>query len=302
MTTTKYNKKQKLGEGTYSQLFNAENPETGEIVILKYIHTDQNMEGISSSSLREISILKYADHPNIVKLLDVFHEQNKIALVLEQMYTDLNRFINTGKSIKMDLIRSYSFQLLAGVYYLHYNGIIHGDIKPKNILLNKAGFIKLCDFGTSCYYHHPIMYSHENVKLHWYQPPEILIGVPTYDHGYDVWCCGCVIAEMILHAPLFGGDSCIQQLILILNKMGLPSESEWPDLYKYVDQSSLNAKEQTKTFDTLFEGTDPDLKDLVKKLLTLNPKNRISAKDALQHPFFDPIREALSTSCLSFLK
>lgn len=297
-----YTKNQKLGEGTYGAVFRATENTTGEYVALKIIRMDQEEDGIPDSSLREVSILKMIHHSNIIYLRDVVFDGYKITMIFDFMDKDLKRFLDNGRKKLQEVLRkSYAFQLIAGLYYLHSNGIIHQDIRPENLLINRAGYIKIGDFGSSQMVNRTLMLTTSNVhSMLWYRAPELLIDSTEYGFEVDIWSVGCVIAEMSKGKVLFVGDSPVDQLIQICKILGTPTEESWPEFKNLVNSEIPLPGNQPPKFEELFEDTDPNFFDLLRKLLTLNPAKRISAKEAINHPYFNDISEHLREACLKF--
>ncbi|XP_067843925.1 cyclin-dependent kinase 2-like isoform X1 [Heptranchias perlo] len=193
-----FQKVEKIGEGTYGVVYKAMNKVTGEMVALKKIRLDAEMEGVPSTAIREISLLKELNHPNIVKLLDVIHSEKKLYLVFEFLNQDLKKYMDSAPptGLPLQLVKSYLFQLLQGVAFCHSHRVLHRDLKPQNLLINDAGAIKLADFGLARAFGVPVRtYTHEVVTL-WYRAPEILMGCKFYSTAVDVWSIGCIFAEM----------------------------------------------------------------------------------------------------------
>ncbi|XP_063177838.1 cyclin-dependent kinase 2-like, partial [Chroicocephalus ridibundus] len=198
-----FQKVEKIGEGTYGVVYKARNKVTGEVVALKKIRLDTETEGVPSTAIREISLLKELNHPNIVKLLDVIHTENKLYLVFEFLHQDLKKFMDSSSisGIALPLIKSYLFQLLQGLAFCHAHRVLHRDLKPQNLLINADGAIKLADFGLARAFGVPVRtYTHEVVTL-WYRAPEILLGCKYYSTAVDIWSLGCIFAEMALSFP-----------------------------------------------------------------------------------------------------
>lgn len=295
-----YTQRQKLGEGTYGSVFKALNTETGEIVAQKMVRTDQEEDGIPGSSLREISLLRHLRHQNVLSRHDVICEQGKISIVLEYMQCDLRKYIRARpKKIRPDLIQSYSFQLLAGLSYLHDNGIVHRDVRPENLLLNQHGMLKLGDFQKATMFDGPIRSGETDHRMIHYQAPEILIEAETVDCKIDAWSAGCVIAEMVRGVPLFKGDSPVDQLMKVCFTLGVPED--WPEFDAAVKEENLPLPSERAVFEELFDDdVDKNLVDLVKKLLAMNPEKRISEREALDHPYFASIAPDLRCMCVDY--
>ena len=142
---------EKLGEGTYATVYKGKNRSTGETVALKEIHLDSE-EGTPSTAIREISLMKELKHENIVGLWDVIHTDNKLMLVFEFMDKDLKKYMDTqGKNgaLEPPVIKSFMYQLLKAIAFCHDNRVLHRDLKPQNLLINKRGQLKLGDFGLA---------------------------------------------------------------------------------------------------------------------------------------------------------
>jgi cyclin-dependent kinase len=288
-----YEKLEKIGEGTYGVVYKARNLETGNIVALKKIRLEGEDEGIPSTALREISVLREIEHENIVKLIDVVHEsqKSKLYLVFEYLDQDLKKYLDrVGKSLHKLLVKSYTYQLISGIYTCHSHRLLHRDLKPQNILIDRAGTLKLADFGLARAFCTPCKtYTHEVVTL-WYRPPEILLGCTQYSTAADVWSIGCIFSEIASSRPLFCGDSEIDQLFKIFRLLGTPTEETWPGVELLRDYKPSFPKWQAQEMTALAKFLDPDGLDLLMKMLTYDPEKRISAKAALDHPYFDDLK------------
>ena len=298
MSLLNYEKLDKLGEGTYGVVFKAKDKNTGEIIAIKMIHLEQEEEGIPPTSVREISVLSDLKHPNIVELKEVINAPNSLALIFEYMDKDLRNYLSIQKTpLNPMLIKSYAYQILAGLCYCHCHGIIHRDLKPANLLLNRAGLIKLADFGLSRPFSLPMRcYTKEVITL-WYRPPEILLNAPAYDISVDIWSVACIIVEMINREPLFPGDSEIDQLFTIFRILGTPTEEVWPEVTTLPSYSPDFPRWPKKDLSEIVHTADPNAVDLIDKMLKYNPSDRISAREALSHPYFDDLSQAIKDTC-----
>ncbi|KAM8785203.1 cyclin-dependent kinase 3 isoform 1-T1 [Rhynchonycteris naso] len=283
-----FQKIEKIGEGTYGVVYKAKNKETGQLVALKKIRLDLETEGVPSTAIREISLLKELKHPNIVRLLDVVHNEKKLYLVFEFLSQDLKRFMDSAPvaTLPLHLVKSYLFQLLQGVSFCHSHRVIHRDLKPQNLLINELGAIKLADFGLARAFGVPLRtYTHEVVTL-WYRAPEILLGSKFYSTAVDIWSIGCIFAEMVTCKALFPGDSEIDQLFHIFRTLGTPSEATWPGVTQLPNYKGSFPKWTRKGLEDVVSNLESAGKDLLMKLLQYDPNQRISAKGALAHPYF----------------
>lgn len=288
----KYEIKEKVGEGTYGVVYKAVDKNTGNLVAIKKIRLDSEDEGVPSTSIREIALLKELDHTNIVELIDVVHFRNKLYLIFEYVDYDLKKYLDKSKSpIEPNLLKSYMYQLLRAMYYCHARRVLHRDLKPQNLLIDRQGMLKLADFGLGRAFGIPMRtYTHEIVTL-WYRAPEVLLGSKTYACPVDMWAVGCIFAEMATRQPLFPGDSEIDQLHKIFSILGTPDNNVWPGVSQLPDFKPTFPRWKSKDLKNLVPGLDDNGLDLLSKFLVYEPSKRISAKEALRHPFFSDLAE-----------
>ncbi|KAI9102016.1 kinase-like domain-containing protein [Phlyctochytrium arcticum] len=283
----KYDKIEKVGEGTYGVVYKARDRNSGEIVALKKIRLETEDEGVPSTAIREISLLKELKHPNIVRLLDIVHNDAKLYLIFEFLDLDLKKYMDTqAGGLSRALIKSYMYQLIKGIHYCHCHRILHRDLKPQNLLIDQQGMLKLADFGLARAFGVPLRpYTHEVVTL-WYRAPEILLGSKHYSTAVDMWSVGCIFAEMCLRHPLFPGDCEIDELFKIFRILGTPNEQVWPGISNLPDYKETFPNWSPQDLSTLLHGIEPEGIDLLTELLAYDPVQRISAKRALNHPYF----------------
>ncbi|OAD59142.1 Cyclin-dependent kinase 2 [Eufriesea mexicana] len=278
---------EKIGEGTYGVVYKAKDKLTGKLVALKKIRLETESEGVPSTAIREISLLKELTHPNIVQLFDVVDGDNHLYLVFEFLQQDLKKLLDSVKGgLDQALVKSYLYQLLKAISFCHLHCILHRDLKPQNLLIDREGHIKLADFGLARTFGVPVRtYTHEIVTL-WYRAPEILLGTKLYSNAVDVWSLGCIFAEMATRRALFPGDSEIDQLFRIFRTLGTPDETIWPGVSQLRDYTSMFPRWEPRSLDEVVPSFDSDAKDLLLKLLTYDPNQRITAKKGLSHPYF----------------
>lgn len=281
------------GEGTYGVVYKAKEKQTGSIVALKKIRLEQEEEGVPSTAIREISVLRELRHPNIVRLKEIIHEEStKLYLVFEFLEMDLKKYMDQhGYNITPALVKSYMYQLLKGICFCHGRRILHRDLKPQNILIEKDGVLKLADFGLARAFGIPLRtYTHEVVTL-WYRSPEILLGSRHYSTAVDIWSLGCIFAELVLKHSLFPGDSEIDQIFRIFRTLGTPNETMWPGVNGLPDWKPNFPQWKSQTLEKVVPGLCADGIDLLQKMLEYDPARRISAKQALLHPYFDDLNK-----------
>ncbi|KAI8620621.1 kinase-like domain-containing protein, partial [Chytriomyces sp. MP71] len=257
-----YEKVEKIGEGTYGVVYKARDRASGTIVALKKIRLETEDEGVPSTAIREISLLKELRHPNIVRLLDIVHNDAKLYLIFEFLDLDLKKYMDSIKMLSPSLIRSYMLQLVSGMYYCHAHRILHRDLKPQNLLIDQSGVLKLADFGLARAVGIPLRtYTHEVVTL-WYRSPEILLGSRHYSTAVDMWSIGCIFAELSLKHPLFPGDSEIDEIFRIFRVLGTPNEDIWPGISALPDYKASFPQWNAKPLMEVVPGLDTDGLDL----------------------------------------
>ncbi|XP_019326406.1 PREDICTED: mitogen-activated protein kinase 15 [Aptenodytes forsteri] len=288
--------KRRLGKGAYGIVWKAIDRRTGEIVAVKKIFDAFRNRTDAQRTFREIMFLQeFGEHPNIIKLLDVIRAQNDkdIYLIFESMETDLHAVIKKGNLLK-DIHKCYIlYQLLKATKFIHSGNVIHRDQKPSNILLDADCFVKLCDFGLArslCQMTedqgNPALT--EYVATRWYRAPEILLSSRSYTKGVDMWSIGCILGELLLGKPLFPGTSTVNQIEQILRVIPAPSPEDILGMQSDYRSSVINrmSSRQRVTFEEILPSSTPlPALDLLKKLLVFNPDKRLTAEEALQHPY-----------------
>ncbi|KAH3686408.1 hypothetical protein WICPIJ_002587 [Wickerhamomyces pijperi] len=283
---------EKVGEGTYGVVYKAQDTRyNNRIVALKKIRLESEDEGVPSTAIREISLLKELKDENTVRLYDIIHsDSNKLYLVFEFLDLDLKKYMESipaGVGLGADMIKRFMLQLVKGTAYCHSHRILHRDLKPQNLLIDKEGNLKLADFGLARGFGVPLRaYTHEVVTL-WYRAPEILLGGKQYSTGIDVWSIGCIFAEMVNRKPLFAGDSEIDQIFRIFRILGTPTPEVWPDVAYLPDFKPTFPKWSRKNLQDSVPSLDAAGVDLMKQMLVYDPSGRISCKRALLHEYFN---------------
>ncbi|CAH8584332.1 unnamed protein product [Dicrocoelium dendriticum] len=230
---------EKIGEGTYGVVYKCRNRKTLRLAALKKIRLENDEEGVPSTAIREISLLKELQHPNIVSLEQVIMDSGRLYLVFEYLNVDLKRYLDEhGRKNRLEptLVKSFMYQMLQGLLFCHGRRVIHRDLKPQNILVDIGRkIVKLADFGLARAFGIPVrVLTHEVVTL-WYRAPEILLGAQRYSCAVDIWSMGCIFAEVATKEALFRGDSEIDQLFRIFRLLGTPCEDKWPGVTSLPD-------------------------------------------------------------------
>ncbi|CAG9580316.1 unnamed protein product [Danaus chrysippus] len=289
-----FSRVEKIGEGTYGVVYKARDKVTGKEIALKKIKLENEPEGVPSTALREISVLRELKHPAVVRLLDVLLADTKLFLVFEFLHMDLKRLMDITKGpLQLDLVKSYLRQLLEGVAYCHAHRVLHRDLKPQNLLVDVEGHIKLADFGLARAFGIPVRaYTHEVVTL-WYRAPEILLGAKFYSTAVDVWSLACIYAEMASGRTLFPGDSEIDQLFRVFRALGTPGEDVWPGARLLPDYRAAFPRWPRREARLLLPPAAraaPHAAGLFESMLRYEPSERVSARAALLHPYLADAR------------
>merc|ERR1711872_268826 len=216
-------------------------------------------------------------------------QEAKLYLIFEFLTMDLKKYMdsNIPKDGLMDpkLVKSYTYQLFQGLLFCHQRRVLHRDMKPQNLLIDKNGVIKLADFGLARAFGIPVrVYTHEVVTL-WYRAPEILLGSQKYSCPIDIWSLGTIFAEMLNKKPLFQGDSEIDQLFRIFRVLRTPTEELWPGVTQLPDFKASFPNSATMNLESTMKDASSMAVDLLQKCLVYDPSKRISAKAALQHQY-----------------
>ncbi|KAL5705253.1 [pyruvate dehydrogenase (acetyl-transferring)] kinase [Ranunculus cassubicifolius] len=305
-----FEKLEQIGEGTYGQVFMAREIKTGEIVALKKIRMDNEREGFPITAIREIKILKKLHHENVINLKEIVtspgperdehgkSDGNKykgsIYMVFEYMDHDLTGLSDRpGMRFTVPQIKCYMKQLLTGLHYCHVNQVLHRDIKGSNLLIDNEGNLKLADFGLARSFSndHNGNLTNRVITL-WYRPPELLLGMTKYGPAVDMWSVGCIFAELLHGKPILPGKNEPEQLNKIFELCGGPDEANWPGVSKAPWYNNFKpSRPMKRRVREVFKHFDRHALELLEKMLTLDPSQRISAKDALDAEYFwnDPL-------------
>ncbi|XP_022115613.2 cyclin-dependent kinase 20 [Pieris rapae] len=283
---TSYSIVGRIGEGAHGLVFKANHLPTGREVALKKILIKNIDEGIPVNVMREIKALQLLRCKYIIKLYDMFPRGMSLVLVLEYMSSGLwDMLHHRQQELTLPRVKAYAQMLLKGTRYMHAHYVMHRDLKPANLLINHEGVLKIADLGLARLFWpdggRP--YSHQ-VATRWYRAPELLYGARYYTENVDVWAVGCIIAEMITKKPLFAGESDIEQLAIVVQHLGTPTEESWPDHSNLPDYHKITFPESPPmSWTQILPGVEPDAVNFIKSFLLYDEKKRISAKEALKH-------------------
>lgn len=297
---------QKIGRGKYSEVFRGRNRNNGCMCVLKLLKPVRYQK-----ILREISILRnLCGGPNVVRLLDVLRDDDSQTVVLVTEYvhnpTTLRSLLYTNNLSNFDM-RYYLYEILRSLDFAHRRGIFHRDIKPYNVMIDhERKILRVIDWGLGEYYIHGQALNCGVATRH-YKGPELLVGYRHYDYSLDIWCLGCVLAGMLFFKdPFFVGTNNDDQLLQIVAVMGKKA------LFRYLDKYQCRISRVVESYLHSLPEEHVDWRnyikrdlahqswcdatglDLLDKMLQFDHQDRILAHEAMQHPFFAPVREALA--------
>ncbi|KAF7118493.1 hypothetical protein CNMCM5793_008019 [Aspergillus hiratsukae] len=290
-TITRYVNPQPIGMGSFGLVCSAFDQITQQPVALKKIMKPFDTTSLAKRTYREIRLLKYLRHENLICLRDIFISPlEDIYIATELLGTDLGRLLSV-KSLDSKFAQYFIYQILRGLKYIHSANVIHRDLKPTNILINENCDVKICDFGLARL-QEPQMTGY--VATRYYRAPEIMLTWQRYGVQVDVWSAGCILAEMLRGKPLFPGKDHVHQFHLITNILGNPPDAV---IEKITSKNTVNfvkslpSREPRDLSTVVPKDTDPDAIDLLKKMLVIDPDTRTSAQDALRHPYLAPYHD-----------
>ncbi|EEQ85886.1 CMGC/GSK protein kinase [Blastomyces dermatitidis ER-3] len=283
-----------VGNGSFGVVFQTKIAPSGEDAAIKRVLQDKRFKN------RELQIMRIVRHPNIVQLKAFYYSNGErkdevylnlvLEFVPETVYRASRYFSKMKTTMPMLEVKLYIYQLFRSLAYIHSQGICHRDIKPQNLLLDpNTGILKLCDFGSA-----KILVENEpNVSYicsRYYRSPELIFGATNYTTKIDVWSTGCVMAELMLGQPLFPGESGIDQLVEIIKVLGTPTREQIRTMNpNYMEHKFPQIKPHP--FNKVFRKAPPEAIDLITALLEYTPTQRLSAVEAMCHPFFDELRD-----------
>ncbi|KAM0789457.1 hypothetical protein ACM66B_000279 [Microbotryomycetes sp. NB124-2] len=286
-----YERLNEIEEGSYGIVFRARCKTTSDIVALKKIKMDKEKNGFPITSLREIQTLMVCNHDNIVRVREIVvgDTLTQVFIVMDFVEHDLKTLLSTMPTpFLASEIKTLMMQLLSAMALCHDNWIIHRDLKTSNLLMNNRGQIKVADFGLARTYGDPLGDMTQLVVTLWYRAPELLFGATEYSTAVDMWSIGCIFGELILKEPLLPGKGEIDQVSKIFKLLGRPTEEMWPGMTKLPNVKSFNLA-SAQPFSTLrqtFRYLTQHGLDLMQGLLTYDPDKRLTAEQALKHPYF----------------
>lgn len=275
-----------LGKGEFGIVLKCFDHKIHENVAIKILNNTplmNNQGRIEANAMRRLNSL---NSPNIVKFKDTFVFRSHICIVMELLGSSLYDIaLKSGrKQIHIKKLKSYAFQILQGLERIHAAGFIHCDLKPENIVTTDSKTLKFIDFGSICTPQNQIF---DYIQSRFYRAPEVMLGL-SYDKKIDMWSFGCLLVELLTGKPLFNGKNEQEQIALIVQLLGFPPLIIVSSAVRNreVLVSLMNTKRLTIGISDFTNIHDGYLLNLLKVCLTWDPRSRISAKAALNHPWF----------------
>ena len=256
---------------------------------------------VRKTTLREVKILRQLRHPCIVSLQEAFRRKGKLYLVFEYVERNLLELLEAHPGgLSQQQVQTFIFQLCMAIDWCHSHRVIHRDIKPENLLVDAAaGTLKLCDFGFARTL--PSKTSSrakaltDYVATRWYRAPELLLGSTDYTTAVDIWAIGCIMGELADGQPLFPGDSDADQLHVIQRGIGPMTSAQMERFLKAKRFRGVKFPDISRSA-SLAEKygaiLPPAGVDFMRDCLRMDPTRRLTARQAVLHPFFSGLPEA----------
>ena len=276
-----------IGDGAFGIVTKCKDKETGELVAIKkmkkrYSSFEECLQ------LKEVKSLRKIKHQNIVRLLQVFRENEYLYLVFELMGKSLLNTINMRGGYPEDDIRKIMTEILTGLNVVHKQGFFHRDMKPDNLLWKDEDMsvLKIADFGLAREIRSRPPYT-EYISTRWYRAPENILRFPNYNSPVDIWACGVIMAELFIAKPLFQGTSETDQLYKIMAIIGPPTQKTWPEGVAYANKMGIRFSTTPACgLASVISNASPQALSLISSMLRYDPSRRPSAGQCLHHPFF----------------
>jgi serine/threonine protein kinase len=295
--TFTYTAKGVLSKGNFGSVYKALVQESGQLVAIKKVFEDPDYK------TRELEILKKTKHPNVVKVRHAFYTREPstdklfLNLVMDYIPDTLHKIIQLYKNMRQNFplvyAKLYTYQLLRALGYLHAMNICHRDVKPQNLLVDlKTHAAKLCDFGSAKRLERNET-SISYIVSRNYRAPELIFGSTRYGCSVDMWSAGCVLAEIFLGAPLFNSHTSKDHIKYIIRHIGTPTKHEMDSMNPYNETYSFPYVKVLPLSKLLHNKAPPDAIDFISKLLVYDPRRRLTAHQAMMHPFFDTLRNQI---------
>lgn len=290
-----------VGFGAYGIVVSAKDELTEKKVAIKKIQNVFKDVGDCKRVLREVKLMKFAQHENLLGIISMYVGVNKdtfqdIYIVSDLLDTDLNTVIRSKQKMSEEHLKYFIYQVLRGLKFLHSANVMHRDLKPANLLVNINCDLRLCDYGLA---RGVLDNSDQNnimtdyVVTRWYRPPELLLMNKIYNCSVDIWSVGCIFAELINRKPLFQGKDYLAQISLICNALGTPDTENLDYVQNKEAAKYLRnlPKKRAPPLQDLVPNLSPDGVDFLSRMLQFNPAHRASAADLMAHPYLGALHD-----------
>lgn len=314
----RYTVLEQVGQGAYGIVCAAQDELKKEHIAIKKIENAFEHITFTKRTLRELRILRYLQHENLIDVRNIFLSGTKdyfedIYVISELMETDLASILKSSQPLSDDHCQFFLYQILRGMKYVHSAQVIHRDLKPRNLLVNANCDLKICDFGLA-----RVSFSKEfqtcpmteYVCTRWYRAPEVLCSWLDYTTAIDIWSIGCIFAEMLERKPLFPGHNTQHQLQSIISFLGKPTAEELKKIKNEKCRRFIESLPAStgKPMQEVFKEAKPSALEFLAHTLHFDPEMRVPVTEALKLSYVaqlycpedEPEREPLDTSDFEF--
>jgi mitogen-activated protein kinase 1/3 len=298
---------QQLGEGAYGEVFLCEDDRDGSQVAVKWVREFTRDPLFGKRVLREIRILAAMDHPNLLQLIDVLPvprpDFDDVYFVMPYMHCDLHKVIYSKAVLSESHSQAFTCQILRGLKYLHSAGVVHRDLKPGNILVNRDCTLRIADLGLARGRAYEEEELTDYVVTRWYRAPELMLLPSGYFEAIDLWSVGCIHVELHTRRPLFPGENHVSMLRSIAKTLGFNQERDlgWLPTEGKAREGALNfvsalclPESPTKSLEERMPQASQPCLEFVRQLLMFDPNSRLSAVDALSHEYLERLKDPMA--------
>ncbi|XP_075251211.1 mitogen-activated protein kinase pmk-1-like [Convolutriloba macropyga] len=293
----KYDRLEPLNVGAFGAVCRATDLSSGQDVAIKRLNQPFQHAETAKRALRELRLLKFfQDHENLLTVVDAFtaaetkEQMDDLYFVTVLMQADLSNVLRSDEMLSAEHVMFFLYQIIRGLKFLHSAGIIHRDLKPANIAVNEDSMLKIIDYGLSRSISADLT---GYVVTRYYRAPEVMYNFEHYDEKVDMWSVGCIFAEMLTGETLFPAEDHVDLLNRIVTLCGKPSAEEISDyISNDIKEYLVRMDDVQSNFDQHFAHVQDKLAlDLLKRMLVINPSQRISVQDCLKHPYFESLHD-----------
>mmetsp|Transcript_17447 Transcript_17447/g.32933 ORF Transcript_17447/g.32933 Transcript_17447/m.32933 type:complete len:410 (-) Transcript_17447:35-1264(-) len=294
-----------VGSGAYGSVAAFKDTRDNKKIAIKQVARAFDCVVDGKRILREVKLLRHFKHENILKILDLYRPESRnfedIYIVTELMEADLHKVIYSKQTLDEEHHQWFMHQLLRGLCYIHAAGVVHRDLTPKNLLVNRACDLKICDFGLARRMSTTTPSSAggsqeqitDYVVTRWYRAPEVVLLPSQYTEAIDIWAAGCIHVELIARRVLFPGQDYLDQVKKIINVLGTPTEEELQWLRSSVAAQGFVKRNCPAVPRTSWQAKIPQASpaavEVFGAMLRFEPATRPSAQEALRLPYFQEL-------------